>query len=94
MSNDRRTARPRSTGEASSIPAGNERPLGGSSSRQLLVTVDGAASMLNVGRSTLYQLIDHGDLRPVHIGRSVRFRVSDLELFVEHLGAPNRISVA
>ena len=94
MPNDPSAVRQRPTFEPSPVPAGTERAVDRSAPRQLLVTVDGAASMLNVGRSTLYQLIDRGDLRPVHIGRSVRFRVSDLEFFVEHLGAPHRTSVA
>ena len=94
MRNDPSAIRPRQTSGPSPVPLRTDQAGDGSAPRRLLVTVDGAASMLNVGRSTLYQLIDRGDLRPVHIGRSVRFRVSDLEFFVEHLGAPHRTSVA
>ncbi len=38
----------------------------------LLLTPEEAAQVLRVGRTTLYALIQHGDLRPVHIGRSCR----------------------
>jgi excisionase family DNA binding protein len=48
----------------------------------LLVTVPVAARMLAVGRSTLYELIGSGRLATVHIGRSVRIPVAELEAFV------------
>jgi excisionase family DNA binding protein len=51
----------------------------------LLVTVVDAAAILGVGRTTLYQLINRGELRPVHIGRSLRVPVAELEHFVEAL---------
>jgi excisionase family DNA binding protein len=38
--------------------------------------------MLAVGRSTLYELIGSGRLATVHIGRSVRIPISELESFV------------
>jgi excisionase family DNA binding protein len=53
----------------------------------LLVTVVEAAAILGVGRTTLYQLISRGELRPVHIGRSLRVPVAELEHFVEALRA-------
>jgi excisionase family DNA binding protein len=47
----------------------------------LLVTVPQAATMLAIGRSSVYQLIWKGDLTPVHIGRSVRISVKQLDRF-------------
>jgi excisionase family DNA binding protein len=38
--------------------------------------------VLAVGRTTIYELISTGQLSPVHIGRSVRFPVRQLEDFV------------
>jgi len=38
--------------------------------------------MLAVGRSTIYQLIWTEQLTPIHIGRSVRLAVEQLEHFV------------
>jgi excisionase family DNA binding protein len=51
---------------------------------QLLVTIPEAARVLAVGRSTLYELIGSGQLATVHIGRSVRIAVDELEAFVSH----------
>lgn len=48
----------------------------------LLLTVLQAAQMLAISRSAMYQLIWNGDVTPVHIGRSVRFTVPELERFV------------
>ena len=50
--------------------------------RPLLVTVAQAARVLAVGRTTIYELISTGQLMPIHIGRSVRIPVRQLEDFV------------
>jgi excisionase family DNA binding protein len=51
--------------------------------RRLLVTIQEAAVVLAVGRSTIYQLIWTGQLTPIHIGRSVRLALEELEDFVD-----------
>lgn len=53
-----------------------------STPKPLLVTVEQAAEILTVGRSTIYQLIWNAELVPIRIGRSVRFTVDQLEDFV------------
>jgi excisionase family DNA binding protein len=50
----------------------------------LLVTALQAARILSIGRTALYQLIWDGQLTPIHIGRSVRFSVDELEAFVQN----------
>ena len=50
--------------------------------RPLLVSVEQAAALLALGRSSIYQLINEGEIEPVKIGRSVRFVVAELEQFV------------
>ena|GEM_PF-2934987 len=50
--------------------------------RQLLVNIPQACKMLCVSRTTLYELMWRGELPPIHIGRSVRFAVVQLESFV------------
>jgi excisionase family DNA binding protein len=50
----------------------------------LLVTAPQAARILSIGRTALYQLIWNGQLTPIHIGRSVRFSVDQLESFVRN----------
>jgi excisionase family DNA binding protein len=51
----------------------------------MLVSAVRAAALLGIGRTTLYELIWSGELKPLRIGRCVRFRVSDLEDFVDRL---------
>jgi excisionase family DNA binding protein len=50
--------------------------------RPLLVDPKQAARLLGIGRTKLYELIGAGTLRPMRIGRCVRFSVADLERFV------------
>ena len=50
--------------------------------RQLLVNIPQACKMLCLSRTTLYELMWRGELPPIHIGRSVRFAVAQLETFV------------
>lgn len=47
----------------------------------ILLTVDESCGMLRIGRSKMYDIMTKGLLKPVRIGRSVRFRLRDLEDF-------------
>jgi excisionase family DNA binding protein len=51
----------------------------------LLLTPEEAATVLRVGRTTIYALIKTGQLRPVHIGRSCRLSRAELERYVRCL---------
>ena len=53
----------------------------------LLLTVVEAGRLLSVGRTTVYELIQRGELQTVHIGRSVRIPVAAVTDFVERLRA-------
>jgi excisionase family DNA binding protein len=56
---------------------------------ELLITVSEAARRLSIARSHLYLLVQRRVVPSVHIGRSRRIRVHDLESFVEGLaGGP------
>jgi excisionase family DNA binding protein len=50
-----------------------------------LVRVEEAAKYLSIGRSTLYELIAHGAVPTVHIGRAVRIPTSALKELVKEL---------
>lgn len=52
------------------------------SADKLLVDIPEAARLLSVCPRTVWTLKDRGELPTVRIGRSVRFRVADLEAFV------------
>jgi len=51
----------------------------------LLLTIVQAAAALNVGRSTLYEMIARGELDVVHLGRAVRVPVRAVEDLVQSL---------
>jgi len=53
----------------------------------LLVDAEGAAHYLSCSRSTVYALIDRGELKGVKIGRARRFALSELTALVERLQA-------
>ncbi len=59
-----------------------DRPLDAAGSRPLLVNIATAADLLALSRSTIYELIWQGELRPIHIGRSVRLTLDELHSFV------------
>jgi excisionase family DNA binding protein len=54
----------------------------------LLMTPKEAATVLRIGRTTMYALMKAGDLRPVHIGRSCRITRGELERYVMRLQDP------
>jgi len=53
---------------------------------KLLLTLPEASHVLAISRSKLYDLLNSGHLPSVHIGRSRRVRVEDLENFVKNGG--------
>ena len=53
--------------------------------RPLLISVEQAARLLGVGRTTLYELVRQGEVTPVKIGRAVRFPLEEIEGFVARL---------
>ena len=61
-------------------------------SNPLLLTPEEAATVLRIGRTTIYALIKAGALRPVHIGRSCRLSRAELERYVRSLGTPSDVA--
>jgi excisionase family DNA binding protein len=53
---------------------------------KLLLTVTEASQVLAISRSKLYELLNSGHLPSVHIGRSRRIRMKDVEDFVNDGG--------
>ena len=49
----------------------------------LLLTIRDAAYALGIGRSSFYELVARGEIRVVHLGRSVRVPPAELRAFVE-----------
>ena len=53
--------------------------------QQLLLTIPQAAQRLGVGRTTVYELTNAGELEVVHIGRCARIPTASVDAFVERL---------
>jgi excisionase family DNA binding protein len=53
--------------------------------RPLLLTVRQAAEMIGIGRSTLYRIMERGEIHSVHIGASRRIPLFAVHEFVECL---------
>jgi len=51
----------------------------------MLLHVDEAGRILNLGRSKVWQLVASGELETVQIGRSRRVPLAALEAFIERL---------
>ena len=49
---------------------------------QLLLTTTEAAELLRVSRTTVYALINAGELSPVHIGRACRISLAEIKRYV------------
>ena len=58
------------------------RAEGGTATEDLLLRLPDAARALGIGRTTLYKLIDDGDIHVVRIGRAVRVSPAELHAFV------------
>jgi putative molybdopterin biosynthesis protein len=48
-----------------------------------LLTVNGAAAYPSVSRWTVYKLVRRGDLRALRVGERLRFRVEELDRYLE-----------
>jgi excisionase family DNA binding protein len=55
--------------------------------QRLLLTLPEAGRVLAISRSKMYDLLNSGHLPSVHIGRSRRVRVIDIQNFVNNGGA-------
>lgn len=58
-----------------------------STAPKVLLTVEEAAERLQIGRTTLYQLIRTGAITSVRIGRLRRLRPADLDAYAARLSA-------
>jgi excisionase family DNA binding protein len=64
------------------LVAAEHTPEQGGGLRPLLVSTVQTLALLDIGRTSLYRLIDERELVPIKIGRSTRFVVSEIEQFV------------
>lgn len=52
-----------------------------------LMKIPEVAQRLNVGRTTVYELVRRGEITPIRIGRAVRFEPSAVDELIEGLAA-------
>jgi excisionase family DNA binding protein len=57
----------------------------GNRTPQLLEDLAGAAAALKLSERTVKRLVASGELRSIHVGKALRFVVSDLQDFVDRL---------
>ena len=69
--------------ESIEVGEGNPALPGDRRTRSRLLRLDEAAADLQIGRSTLYELLHRGELRVVRLGRAVRISAAEIERFVE-----------
>lgn len=55
------------------------------SSNRLLLKIPETAEQLQLGRTTVYELINAGELRVVRVGRAVRVEAASVRELVERL---------
>jgi excisionase family DNA binding protein len=67
------------------VPAGQDPVVAPPGSGRLLLTITEAAERLAVGRSTVYELVNRGDIETVHVGRSARIPVAAVQRFAAGL---------
>lgn len=77
--------RPTDPNEPWAPSAGRKEPSVTPSGRKLLVKPEEAATILSVGRSTVYDLMASGELESVRIKGSRRIPIAAIERFVERL---------
>jgi len=70
----------------------DELDLRASDPQPVLLTVKQAARMLNLGRSTVYELIADGRLEVVHIGRSTRVPIDAIANLITRLRAGDTVT--
>jgi excisionase family DNA binding protein len=61
------------------LPGANHSPT------PLLVDTKMAAELLTIGERSLWRLTKRGDIPAIRLGRSVRYRVADLEAYIAKL---------
>lgn len=58
------------------------KPIPDPAPEPLLVNARQAGRMLSVCERTIFNLVARGELRAIHIGKSVRFAVEDLKAWI------------
>jgi excisionase family DNA binding protein len=73
------------TSPDSSLEGDGKTVQQGEVQRPLLLTVKEAAALIGIGRSTLYRLMEAGEVDSIHIGTSRRIPLQSAYAFVERV---------
>ncbi|NLZ05581.1 MAG: helix-turn-helix domain-containing protein [Phycisphaerae bacterium] len=58
------------------------KPIADPAPEPLLVNAKQAGRMLSVCERTIFNLVGRGELRPIRIGKSIRFSIEDLKAWI------------
>ncbi|HET6873581.1 MAG TPA: helix-turn-helix domain-containing protein, partial [Acidimicrobiales bacterium] len=75
----------RSEGEKNNPVRNKTDNAGSTAPRTRLVSIEVAAQLLSIGRTTVYDLVNRGELRSTKIGRRTLVSVEDIDAFVDRI---------
>lgn len=75
----------RSEGEKNKPVRNKADNAGNTAPRTRLVSIEVAAQLLSIGRTTVYDLVNRGELRSTKIGRRTLVSVEDIDAFVDRI---------
>ena len=58
-----------------------------------LLTIDDVQTILAVSRTTVWRLIQSGELETIHIRRSIRIPSDGLQAYIDNARAPGRVKL-
>ncbi len=51
--------------------------------QETLITIKDVTKLLNISRTTVYRLLEKGDIPSYKIGNQLRFKLSEIEAYIE-----------
>lgn len=70
------------------LPGGSRPPAGYAELEERALTTAGVCDALSIGRTRLYELIAEGHLRPVKLGRELRFPATQVRALLRRGTSP------
>jgi excisionase family DNA binding protein len=74
-------------------PGTTERQEGGDRTMTQLLTIEDAQHILAVSRTTVWRLIQSGELETIHIRRSIRIPSDALQAYIDNARSPRGVTL-